>query len=715
MATIAELIIAARVDPAGIAVGLGEGTRMLENYGQEAATVINAAIGSFDRLGKTIDVTNDAAVLGFRAQGDQLAANLVALGATDTELNKIGTSIARVERAAGAAAVEFAALHAEAVAMDREMERAAAASMAFQASARSRGASGILGALGGSVADLRDVRTETAALGGASRSTVIGISELARGIGQVGMSGRITALSMREFTGAAFRLGATLGEWGAIIGIVGSVGYAIYEMLSKTSKAMEDTRKKFAEELSGMMDDFDQIGLQKKLREVEIGKPSAGVGEGGGYTGSLRDLQARMDDAIAQYKLADQTWNVKLANTAKANIKSLAPQLEEAIRERDKILSALYNPQVLPGMERDITGLAKFGININSPLKQAAEDAKEAAKQMKALNEETAKLARFLQGSGGTAPGYGGMGSITGGATHFAFPIVVTPGAQLPIPQAPPATMPDVGGMSDLRLRIQPVIDAFKDAASLVGNSMMSAFGPVALLFKVMEPAIRIISTLFDKLLAPLTAVVEVIAAGLEPVFRLLFPIIRDVAIALTYLQEILDRVVSAIARLVGNVVTAIGALIAHIPFLGSWGHAIENAGKSLLTYAAGLTDSANEMAQVRKRLEAMQFGQTADSIAQLGDAAAAAAEQLNNVPQGFKATLDYLTYLVQTPQPMNYGGYAGALAGGGSGTVINGDVYVDARTKSIPQAFDELKTEAQIRARSLTGDVSKASDVWNH
>jgi hypothetical protein len=67
-----------------------------------ATAPINTQLGAFEALGKKIDVTNTAAVQGYRAQGDALSANLVSLGATDAELNRIGTSIGKVERAAGA-------------------------------------------------------------------------------------------------------------------------------------------------------------------------------------------------------------------------------------------------------------------------------------------------------------------------------------------------------------------------------------------------------------------------------------------------------------------------------------------------------------------------------------------------------------------------------------------------------------------------------------
>jgi hypothetical protein len=69
---------------------------------QRLATDVNIAIGAFVRMAQVVDISSKEAVTAFRAEGDALAANLVRLGATDAELNRIGTAIAGVERAYGA-------------------------------------------------------------------------------------------------------------------------------------------------------------------------------------------------------------------------------------------------------------------------------------------------------------------------------------------------------------------------------------------------------------------------------------------------------------------------------------------------------------------------------------------------------------------------------------------------------------------------------------
>lgn len=615
---------------------------------------------------------------------------------------------------------------------------------------------------------------------GLGHSGMIGLSELTRGVSKVAEAGHVGAFAMREFTGAAFRLGEFLGPMGPLIPVIGLLGYAFYEAFDKAGKEAEKAREKMAQELAGAMDDFDQIALRKQLRELEIGKPSAGVGEGGGYAGSIRDLVAQVNATAAEYQrlqtliddgtgkpvYEEDTW---IGRATKVQMDALTRHYNDLEKElkplRDqqaRLRDALINPQLMPGMTSPLTGLPKLTIDVDSPAKALAKAQKEFTNEVHRSASEASGLATVfnmvLKAHQSTAEAalslqrvYGDLRTELGKLTdplgsqldlwisikramediektdYFkmlrqkipGFNFEVIPG--LPrqggpaVPYAPDAPAADVGELS-LFTKIRT---GFEDLLGTLGSTLTStlsaAFGPVALLMKVMEPALRILDTLFDKLLAPLTAVVEVIAAGLEPVFRLLFPIVRDVAIAMTYLQEIMDRVVAAIARLVGNVITAIGALIAHIPFLGGLGHSIENLGKSILNYADGVSKSANEMAQVRKRLEAMQFGQTADDIAQLGDAAAAAAEQLNNVPSGFKAALDFLTYAATDARHVGYTGHSGALADGGGGTVVIEKLYVDARQASASELVQVIKREVQTQARSLSGDVAKASDVWNH
>lgn len=79
-----------------------QSTAVVDAEVQKLATDVNVAIGAFVRMGQLVDTTSREAVLAFRAEGDALASNLVSMGATDAELNRIGSTIGRVEQQFGA-------------------------------------------------------------------------------------------------------------------------------------------------------------------------------------------------------------------------------------------------------------------------------------------------------------------------------------------------------------------------------------------------------------------------------------------------------------------------------------------------------------------------------------------------------------------------------------------------------------------------------------
>jgi hypothetical protein len=606
-----------------------------------------------------------------------------------------------------------------------------------------------------------------------------GVIELTKGLGELAREGNLTSSVLREMTTGVIRVVGAFGEWALIVIVVGLVAKTIYEFLHRTTEEMEKAEKAWRETINKMKDDFDQLGLLKQLREIEIGKPSAGVGAGGGYIGSLRDLKVRLQQAQDDIATADATWNRKLLVEATRRKNDLIAQITPLQKRYDELRDDLLNPIVLPGMERPIEGLAKTMITVNSAAKDAEEHEKKAseaarqwaeaisnlASQGSALSslfneiqkrhEATYQVAYLLQTTydqlyrklvGLTDPLGTQLKQWTeirkalddiGNTEYFkwlkAGALVVpklTPTFAPTVPRVPEAARTETllgtakfidelqAGFADLFKNLKDQIAAaykptggvltiLGDVGSQLGATLVQAFGPVALLLKAMEPALNILNTLFDALIAPIAAVVEVMVQGLLPWFKLLYPVVKDVAIVMTVFGEVTARIVSAIARFVGNVIYAIGALIAHIPFLGNFGHAIENAGKSVLNFADGLKQSADEMAATRKNLETMQFGTTADALAGLGDSANAAADALSSIPYGVKQLVDYLHYVVQSP--VGAAGYSSA-----SGVMVNGDVLIDARALPASALFEAVKTEAQTRARSQTGRTSDASQTFN-
>jgi hypothetical protein len=88
------------------AAGAAQAAAQVEAVGdaaQRLATDVNVAIGRFVELGKTIDVANEAAVRGFRAEAGELSRVLDSLGVEDAQLRKILNAVTLLEQRAGAA------------------------------------------------------------------------------------------------------------------------------------------------------------------------------------------------------------------------------------------------------------------------------------------------------------------------------------------------------------------------------------------------------------------------------------------------------------------------------------------------------------------------------------------------------------------------------------------------------------------------------------
>jgi hypothetical protein len=141
-----------------------------------------------------------------------------------------------------------------------------------------------------------------------SHSAMIGLGELTRGIAKTAEAGHAGAFSMKEFAGAAMRLGATLGSAGGLAGIAVLVGGALYEMFSKAREEMKKTEDQFKESIANMANETRGQDLVKQARDLLYGTPYDEKNQlrnpsavPGAFQGSLVDLRSRIA------KLQDET------------------------------------------------------------------------------------------------------------------------------------------------------------------------------------------------------------------------------------------------------------------------------------------------------------------------------------------------------------------------------------------------------------------------
>lgn len=223
------------------------------------------------------------------------------------------------------------------------------------------------------------------------------------------------------------------------------------------------------------------------------------------------------------------------------------------------------------------------------------------------------------------------------------------------IAKTPPraVTLPAQTQVGRLDVVQAELVTLFGTIGNTITGQLLAMFGPVALVMRIIQPALDIISPLLDALIRPMTMLLQVIAAGLEPAFRLLYPIIRASAIASTYLAQIFYNIAAAVTRFIGNliigfgnVVKAIATAIDKIPGINARGairagEGIIHMGESMLDAADGFTKAANEMGNLRKKLNEMGWEEAKQGVDELGESARETADALRNVPTWIRVNLE--------------------------------------------------------------------------
>jgi hypothetical protein len=205
---------------------------------------------------------------------------------------------------------------------------------------------------------------ETASLS-LSHSAMIGFGELARGMGRIAETGQLSAFAMREMSGAAMRLGGALGTAGGLAGIAVLLTGVIVELFTKARREMEETRKKFEEEIGKMANAAKSSDLEQKLRDVEFGTPYETNAKGdtlfhrlsqyasGAFEGSLRDLEGQKAALERSLTNANQFQEHML----RKQIADLEARIKPLLDRRDSITKAIFNVADQP---QDTHGLLPF-------------------------------------------------------------------------------------------------------------------------------------------------------------------------------------------------------------------------------------------------------------------------------------------------------------------------------------------------------------------
>lgn len=237
----------------------------------------------------------------------------------------------------------------------------------------------------------------------------------------------------------------------------------------------------------------------------------------------------------------------------------------------------------------------------------------------RAFTDPLGALLGGLKATGGaTISALGRLGAIVNPLTLFSSTLDQV--ARNLAPNFAAALAPLQGVFEDMAAAITPIVAVIAEALKPV----LEALVPI---IEKLGPVIGALAQTVAPIIAALVPVLDVFRVILEG----MFPIIKTVAIVLTYFGQVIFNVAGGIATAIGSLIHALGSAVDAIPFLGDFGlkklgNNIKEAGQSYFDVAAGL-------AEARDQIKKVEIGDALDSVAK---SARKAAEALNNVPEMF-------------------------------------------------------------------------------
>lgn len=147
---------------------------------------------------------------------------------------------------------------------------------------------------------------------------------------------------------------------GLIAAVVGGAAAAVVKIWTHAKEEILKQRKEFLAEFTKMIDDIDQIALQKKLQEVTEGKRSAGISPlvPRGFVGGLFDLQAKQRRDLAALRSSgldlergENLVGKTLTDSQQSLISAVnkrQPLIDELKRQANEITEALLHPEAGP-------------------------------------------------------------------------------------------------------------------------------------------------------------------------------------------------------------------------------------------------------------------------------------------------------------------------------------------------------------------------------
>lgn len=219
------------------------------------------------------------------------------------------------------------------------------------------------------------------------------------------------------------------------------------------------------------------------------------------------------------------------------------------------------------------------------------------------------------------------------------------------LPQSDPGSLFGSSGLTGIRSASDAVATSLMVLRGAIGDlsaaglqqlngafanmiQMFAQLTPAGLAAAALSSALEAVRPAIEALLLPVKIFGEIIAISVVPILRLLFPVIKAVAIVFAFLQEMTDRVIGTLLKGVGWFVRAIGKIVNFLDPFGNPGNGLVKLGDSIRGTAQSFFDAADQIHAKRKELEALNFD---DALAQTTNGLNRLTEAVLNTVDGFK------------------------------------------------------------------------------
>lgn len=170
--------------------------------------------------------------------------------------------------------------------------------------------------------------------------------------------------------------------------------------------------------------------------------------------------------------------------------------------------------------------------------------------------------------------------------------------------------------------------EALTPIIAVIANALYPVLEALIPIIESLGPVIGAIARTLSPLIVALVPLLDVFRIVLET----LFPVIKTVAIILTYFGQIIFSVAGGIAIAIGSLIEALGAALDKIPWMGDFG--LRRLGRGIKETGQTFLDTVDALGDAREQIEQVEIGGALEGVA---GAARKASAALSNVPELFE------------------------------------------------------------------------------